>query len=80
MSFSPIKVNTKVTLKHGDSKITYQIVSPDKVSPIDHKISLNSPLVQELMKNQSNRIRVNTPRGEVEYEVLEELSLYSNTE
>jgi transcription elongation GreA/GreB family factor len=71
MAIFHIGINTKVILKQGNSIFEYLIVSPDQVDPLEHKISLNSPLAQELSKsNKEGSIEVNTPRGVIVYEIV----------
>lgn len=54
-----------------DSEHSYRIVGKDELDPAQGDISWASPLACALMKKtEGDRVRVSTPGGEEEYEVL----------
>lgn len=55
-----------------DKEVTYQLVGPYESKPEDGKISIQSPLGQGLIgKETGDEVRVKTPRGIQEFEVME---------
>ena len=55
----------------SDEEITYLLVSPDESDPKNGKISMTSPIGQALSgKRDGDEVRVQTPRGVRNYEVL----------
>ncbi len=53
-----------------DEAVTYQIVGDDEADLKLKKISVNSPIARALIgKREGDEVVVNTPRGEVEYEI-----------
>ena len=55
-----------------DEEITYQLLGPYESDPENGKISVTSPLGQALIgKEEGDEIRVTTPGGVQEFEILE---------
>jgi transcription elongation factor GreA len=53
-----------------DKEVRYQIVGDDEADVKDNKISVNSPIARALVgKEEGDVVLVNTPGGEVEYEI-----------
>ncbi|MFH0892290.1 MAG: transcription elongation factor GreA [Candidatus Falkowbacteria bacterium] len=66
-----IGMGSRVTLRQGNKEINYTIVSFNEADPLEGKISNESPLGKELIdRKKGDRVRVITPRGEMEYEIL----------
>lgn len=65
--------STVVIQKKGDSKpIRYKIVGSEEASIPENKISNESPLGAALLgKKKGDKAKVRTPKGEVEYTVVE---------
>lgn len=54
-----------------DKEMTYRIVGDDEADIKQNLISINSPIARALIGKQVDDVaRVNTPNGEVEYEVV----------
>ncbi|RUO59421.1 transcription elongation factor GreA [Pseudidiomarina insulisalsae] len=54
-----------------DKEVTYRIVGDDEADIKQNLISVNSPISRSLIGKQVDDVaRVNTPNGEVEYEVV----------
>lgn len=62
-----------VTLEDDEGlKICYRIVGPDEFNPQTNCISMDSPVARALMKKTiDDEIIVNTPKGELNYIILE---------
>lgn len=55
---------------NDDQEVTYRIVGDDEADIKAHKISVNSPIARALIGKEEGDIAiVNTPSGQVEYEV-----------
>ena len=55
-----------------DEKTTYKIVGDDEADIKKHLISVNSPMARGLIgKHQSDDVAIQTPAGEIEYEILQ---------
>lgn len=55
-----------------DVEVTYQIVGDDEAEIKENKISVNSPIARAIItKTQGDVVIVQTPSGEVEYEVTQ---------
>ncbi|WP_236587885.1 transcription elongation factor GreA [Tumebacillus amylolyticus] len=71
---SSVSIGVTVKLKEvpdGDVE-TYQIVGTTESDPLDGKISNESPLGSSLIGRQvGDRITVNTPGGQLEFEIIE---------
>ena len=66
-----IAMGSKVTVKNSNGEKEYTIVSFNEADPIAGKISNESPLgVAFLGKKKGDRVKVSTPKGEVEYEII----------
>jgi transcription elongation factor GreA len=68
-----VEVGATVTVKKPDgAKVTYTLVGAEEADVTAGKISYQSPLGQALMgKKKGECANVNTPRGEVCYDVIE---------
>jgi len=67
-----IEMGCFVVLKKGGEEIMceYQIVGSGEADPLKRKISNESPLGSSLLgKQKGDRIKVLTPRGEIEYTI-----------
>ncbi|SDM46314.1 transcription elongation factor GreA [Franzmannia pantelleriensis] len=54
-----------------DDEVTYRIVGEDEADIKAGRISVTSPIARALIgKEEGDSVVVNTPRGEVEYEIL----------
>lgn len=70
-SQSTIKVGSKVTLKHKNKKIDYQVVTAWEADPLENKISSDSPLGKTLIgKKVGEKFFIEAPAGKQTYEVL----------
>ena len=53
-----------------DQEVSYQIVGDDEADVKQNKISVNSPIARALIgKSEGDDVLVNTPGGEVDYEI-----------
>ncbi len=62
-----------VTIENIDTEEqkTYKIVGDDEADFKIHKISVNSPIARGLLgKNEGDEVKIVTPQGEVEYEIV----------
>ena len=62
-----------VTIENLDSEEqkTYKIVGDDEADFKINKISVNSPIARGLLgKNEGDDVKITTPNGEVEYEIV----------
>jgi transcription elongation factor GreA len=69
-----IVFGTKVELENlaNGRKVTYQLVGPYESEPESGKISVTSPLGKALIgKEEGDAVKINTPGGIQEFEVLE---------
>ncbi len=67
-----VSMGSQVTAKTGDQVKIYTIVSFNEANPGEGKISNESPLgVAFLGKKKGDRVMVITPKGQVDYEILE---------
>lgn len=69
-----VEVGTNVTVKRkGKNETeTYTIVGSEEADALKNKISNNSPLGGGFLgKRQGDVVKVNTPRGEMEYTIVE---------
>ncbi len=69
-----VQILNKVSLKNlkTNKEITYTIVPHIEVNLKEGKISVNSPVAQALIgKAKGNVVKVNTPSGELEFEILD---------
>jgi len=56
----------------NDDEVTYQIVGDDEADIKINKISINSPIARALIGKEEGEVAVvTTPKGKVEYEVVE---------
>jgi len=55
-----------------DVEVKYQIVGDDEASIKDNRISVNSPIARGLIGKQADdAVNIETPKGTVEYEIIE---------
>ena len=55
-----------------DEKITYQIVGDEEADIKENKLSVYSPIARALIgKHEGDEVAVETPGGQVEYEIME---------
>ncbi len=73
-SGNEVNIGSTVTVKNltdGDADETYTIVGSTEADPFDHKISNESPIGKSLLgKAKGDTMKVVTPSGIIEYEVL----------
>jgi transcription elongation factor GreA len=66
-----VSMGSRVTVKVEGKTKTYAIVSFNEVDPAEGKISNESPLGRAFLGHKKgDKVRVETPRGETEYEIL----------
>lgn len=66
-----VKLGSRVKLEKGDAVVDYTIVGSSEADPVNGFISNESPLGRELLtKKTGEKIRVETPKGEIEYVIL----------
>jgi len=67
-----VRLGSRVTVQEdGEDPETFQIVGPVEASPIDGKISNESPLGQALVGHKvGDKVRVQAPRGESVFKVI----------
>ncbi|MDD5031811.1 MAG: transcription elongation factor GreA [Patescibacteria group bacterium] len=66
-----VAMGSKVTVKNSHGEKEYTIVSFNEADPLSGKISNESPLgVAFLGKGEGDKVKVSTPKGEVEYEII----------
>src|SRR3989338_6452101 len=66
-----IGMGSKITVKVGGEEKEYIIVSFNEVDPLAGKISNESPLGRAFLdKKGGDKEKVQTPKGEMEYEIL----------
>lgn len=67
---STIAVGSKVELKVGTKKVTYQIVGPVEADPLEGKISNESPIGKALLgKKVGDTVEIKTPKSVTKYTV-----------
>jgi transcription elongation factor GreA len=67
-----VSMGSTVTVKmNGAGEKVFQIVSFNEANPIEGKISNESPIGMALLnKKKGDKIKVSTPKGQVEYEIV----------
>ena len=66
-----VVMGSKVTVICDNKEKIYTIVSFNEADPMDGKISNESPLGQSFLdKKKGDKVNVQTPKGEMEYEIL----------
>ena len=66
-----VSMGSKVTAIVNGQERVYTIVSFNEVDPMAGKISNESPLGQVFLdKKKGEKVTVNTPKGEMEYEII----------
>jgi transcription elongation factor GreA len=66
-----VTMGSKVTVKVNGTQKEYTIVSFNEADPVEGKISNESPLgVAFSGRRKGSKIKVQTPRGEFEYEII----------
>lgn len=67
-----VGMGSKLTVKNGGVEKKFTIVSFNEADPVNGKISNESPLGQAFLNHVSgDKVKVQTPRGEVEYQVID---------
>ena len=65
---SVIKLGNQVTVASGGNQRTYTLVGELEADPMAQKISMSSPIGKALLgKKKGDKVKVETPGGEVEY-------------
>lgn len=68
---SHVSLGTKVELKTGKKTVVYNVVGPVEADPLEGKISNESPIGAALMgKKVGDKVTINTPKGEIVYEIV----------
>lgn len=66
-----VGMGSKVTVKTDGRERVFIIVSFNEADPLEGKISNESPLGRNFIdREKGDRVMVDTPKGEVEYEIL----------
>lgn len=69
--YSAVEFGCNVTVRLGDRETTYMIVSKYESNPLNHKISLESPLGLAIAgKKPGDRVEFKTPKGIATYEIV----------
>ncbi|MDD3487284.1 MAG: transcription elongation factor GreA [Candidatus Moranbacteria bacterium] len=67
-----VQMGSSVKVKFDGNEQTFAIVGSNEADPLGGKISNESPIGQALMgKSAGDKMKVSTPAGEQEYEILE---------
>jgi transcription elongation factor GreA len=67
-----VQMGSKVKVKFNGNEQAFSIVGSNEADPINGKISNEAPIGQALMgKSAGEKMKVMTPAGEMEYEILE---------
>ena len=67
-----VGMGSKVIVKSESGKKEYTIVSFNEADPINGKISNESPLGRAFVdRKKGEKVTVRTPRGDIEYEIIE---------
>ncbi len=70
-SVGTVRVGSNVKVKRNGEKLSYTIVGSSESRPAEGLISNESPVGQALLgKKPGDSVKVRTPGGEVEYEIL----------
>lgn len=66
-----VGMGSKITVKFNETEKQYTIVSFNEADPATGKISNESPIGKGFLdKNVGDKVKVETPNGEVEYKIL----------
>lgn len=66
-----VGMGSKVLVKSADKEKEFTIVSFNEADPLEGKISNESPLGRAFLNRRAgDKVKVQTPKGEVEYEIL----------
>lgn len=66
-----VGMGSQLTVKNGSLTKEFTIVSFNEADPINGKISNESPIGQAFLGHASgDKVKVQTPRGEVEYQIV----------
>lgn len=66
-----VGMGSKILVKVDNKEKEYTIVSFNEVDPLEGKISNESPLGRAFLdKKAGDKVKVQTPKGEMEYEIL----------
>jgi transcription elongation factor GreA len=69
--YSSVEFGCQVTVRMGTTETTYMIVSKYESNPLDHKISLESPLGLAIAgKKPGDKVEFKTPKGVATYEIV----------
>ena len=73
VSSGEVRVGSTIFVKKtGKDKEQFMIVGREEVNPLEGKISFESPLGKSFLGRKKNeKVKISTPRGEVEYHILE---------
>lgn len=66
-----VKLGSRVKLDKGGATVDYTIVGSSESDPVNGMISNESPLGRELLaKKAGDKVKIETPKGEMEYVIL----------
>jgi len=66
-----VQIGNTIEVEVNEKKRTYTIVGAQEADPLEGKISNESPLGEAFLEKQKgDKVTVNTPKGEIEYEIL----------
>jgi transcription elongation factor GreA len=69
---STINIGSTITVKNGAGERTFTIVGSNEANPSEGKISNETPLAISFLGHKANdKIKVETPKGKVEYKILD---------
>jgi len=67
-----VQMGSVVSTQFNGSKVDFSIVGSNEASPAEMKISNESPIGKALIgKKKGDKIKVSTPGGEMEYEIVD---------
>lgn len=69
---SDVEVGSSVDVQFRGNKVTFHIVGSNEADPVEFKISNESPMGEAFIgKKKGDVVTVETPKGEMEYEILD---------
>lgn len=67
-----VVMGSRITVKSPTGEKVFSIVSFNEVDPVNGKISNESPMGKAFLhKRKGDKIKVATPKGEIEYEIID---------
>ena len=66
-----VQIGSTILVKTGSNKTKFKIVGAEEASPLEGKISVDSPLGKAILNQpQGVIVEVNTPQGKIQYKIL----------